>query len=69
MTADVPVAQPTKYVELAAGVPTPTWATVTGYLAYNGVDQGGGANGYGVDVNFQPATTSAHWDIMSYSGD
>jgi hypothetical protein len=68
MTATIPVPQATKYVELAAQVPTPAWATVTGYLAFDGVDQGGSANTYGVDLIFEPAVISPDWDVMSFGG-
>ena len=68
MTATVPIALPTEYAELAGGVPTPAWATVVGVLEFDGVDQGGGANGYGVDLNFEPAVINPLWDVMSISG-
>lgn len=65
MNATVPVAQATDYVELPGLAPTPTWATVTGYLAFDGVDQGGAANGYGVDLYFDEAVISDAWDFMA----
>jgi hypothetical protein len=67
MTADVPIAQLTKYVEVVGSVPTPTWATVEGFLAYDGVDQGGSGNSYGVDLEFDGATINPEWDIMSFA--
>jgi hypothetical protein len=67
MTADVPVAQLTKYVELAASLPTPVWATVTSFLEFDGVDQGGTGNSYGVDLEFDEAVINPEWDIMSFA--
>ena len=68
MTALVPVAQATKYAELVGGVPTPAWATVTGILAFDGVDQGGGANAYGVDLEFDEAVINPEWGIVAFPG-
>ena len=68
MTATIPIAQTTKYDEIVGQVPTPAWATVEGFLQYDGVDQGGSGNTYGVDVEFEPAIVNEEWDIMSYSG-
>ena len=65
MTANVPVAQVTEYAEIAASVPTPTWATVEGYLQFGGVDQGGAANSYGVDLEFDVAVINTAWDFVS----
>jgi hypothetical protein len=67
MTADVPISQLTKYAEVP-GVPTPSWATVVGFLEYDGVDQGGAANSYGVDLEFDIAVINTAWDLVSYSG-
>jgi hypothetical protein len=67
MTADVPIAQLTKYAEVP-GVPTPSWATVVGFLEYDGVDQGGAANSYGVDLEFDEAVINTAWDIVSFAG-
>jgi hypothetical protein len=68
MTAAVPVAQTTEYAEIAASVPTPTWATVAGILEFNGVDQGGAANSYGVDLEFDVAVINPEWDFVSFAG-
>jgi hypothetical protein len=68
MTAVVPVTQTTEYAEIAASVPTPTWATVTGILEFDGVDQGGAANSYGVDLEFDEAIINTAWDIVSFAG-
>jgi hypothetical protein len=67
LTASVPVAQTTEYAELAASVPTPTWATVEGVLEFDGVDQGGSANSYGVDLEFDEAVINPEWDIVSFA--
>ena len=64
MTAIVPVAQDTKYVQ-APGTPTPTWATVTPHLEYDGVGQFPGDVAFGVDINFQLARFSPSWDILA----
>lgn len=65
MTATVPVAQTTNFVRIPGGVPTPTWATVTGYLAYDGVDQPAPTDAFGVDIQFQPAIVSEDWDVIA----
>ena len=67
LTATIPVAQPTEYSEQAGSVPTPTWATVTGILLFDGVDQTGDTNSYGTDVQFQPGAISADWDAVSFT--
>lgn len=64
MTAAVPVAQSTKYVE-AVGAPTASWATITPILEYDGVDQSPGDVAYGVDINFDIAVVNPEWDIMA----
>jgi hypothetical protein len=68
MTADVPIAQLTKYVEVVGSVPTPSWATVLGFLAYDGVDQVIGSASYGVDLEFDAAEINTEWDLVSFSG-
>jgi hypothetical protein len=68
MTATVPTPQTTKYSEVAGSVPTPTWATVEGFLQFNSEDQGGEANSYGVDLEFDEAVINTAWDIMSFAG-
>jgi hypothetical protein len=67
MTADVPIAQLTKYVE-APGAPAPSWALVLGFLAYDGVDQVIGPASFGVDLEFDEAVINTAWDLVSYSG-
>ena len=64
MTATVPIPQNTAYSEVA-GLPTPSWATVEPYLAYDGVDQGASNVTYGVDLEFQVAAFSPDWYIMA----
>ena len=64
MTATIPVAQTTDYVS-AAGNPAPSWATVTPYLAFDGVDQGASGASFGVDIEFEPAIVNDEWDIMA----
>ena len=67
LTATIPIAQPTLYVE-QVGVATPAWATVQGYLAYDGVEQPAGqANAYGVDIEFEGGTFPTEWDILSHT--
>jgi hypothetical protein len=69
MTAAVPVAQTTEYVEIVGSVPTPTWATVTGILEYDGLAQASALNSYGVDLEFDEAVINTAWDIVAYSGE
>ena len=64
MSAAVPVAQSTKYVE-AVTTPTPAWATVTPVLEYDGVDQSPGDVAFGVDINFDIAVVNTAWDIVA----
>jgi hypothetical protein len=69
MTADVPISQLTKYVEVAGSVPSPSWAIVTGFLEFDGVNEAGSnANSYGVDLEFDEAVVNTAWDFVSYSG-
>ena len=71
MTADIPVSQSTEF-----GFETdkwlndsPTWATITSFLEYDGVPQAPSINtGYGIDVQFQELTQSPDWDLISISG-
>lgn len=68
--ATIPIPDPTEYERLTnkwvAG--EPTWATVTGELLYNGVEQTGEENnGFGTDILFQPASVSPDWDLMAIS--
>ncbi len=64
MTATVPVAQATKYVDVA-GNPSATWATITPYVAYDGVDQGATNLSLGVDLEFDAAVISPDWAAMA----
>jgi hypothetical protein len=68
MVAAVPIPQSTEYAEIVGSVPIPAWATVTGILEFNGVDQSGGGNTYGVDFEFDRALINPSWDIMSFTG-
>ena len=73
MTADVPVPQDTQAVEFTDYWLTPEnqppWATVTGYLTYDGVPQVGmEENAYGIDILFTPGELSPDWDYMNHVG-
>ena len=68
---DVPIPLPTEYDEelLVWGAGDPSWATVEGFLEFDGVDQGVPvSNAYGIDIEFEPASISVDWDIVAYSG-
>jgi hypothetical protein len=68
LTATIPIPQPTEYAEEVATVPTPTWATAQGYLAFNGVEQPAGVNNsYGVDIEFEPAIVPTDWSVFSFN--
>jgi hypothetical protein len=72
MTAIVPVPSPTDYYRAIDDLDTnqPTFATLTGVLQYDGVDQAGAENdSFGIRMEFQEARTSPDWLIMSYSPD
>ena len=66
-TITVPVAASTKYkidVDWWT-LNEPTWATVQGFLQYNGVDQPGNDDaGFGVDIAFEPLQKSDDWDVV-----
>ena len=64
MTASVPVAQSTKYVQVP-GTPTPSWATVEPVLEYDGIDQSPGDVAFGVDLEFDIAVINTAWDVMA----
>jgi len=71
MTADVPVAQQTEFVGIADGWAgnQPTFAEVTSYLAFDGVDQGASLNNqYGLDPLVQELNASPDWDFLSAVG-
>ena len=68
---DVPIPLPTEYDEelLVWGAGDPAWATVEGFLSFDGVDQNVPvSNAYGIDIEFEPASISTDWDIVSFSG-
>jgi hypothetical protein len=65
---DIPIPLPTKYDEQTGvwGVTDPSWATVEGFLSFNGVKQAvPTSNAYGVDIEFEPAAVSEDWDIVA----
>lgn len=68
---DIPIPLPTKYEEQTGvwGISDPTWASsVEGFLEFDGVDQGVPvSNAYGVDIEFEPASLSEDWDIVSFT--
>jgi hypothetical protein len=67
LTATVPIAQATEYAEQAAVVPVYTQdIDVVGTLRFSGVDQGGAANTYGVDLQIETVTGSDKWNVFSY---
>jgi hypothetical protein len=71
MTADIPVAQPTKFDFQADKwlTDTPTWSTIQSFLQYDGVTQPVDANlGYGIDITFQELSQSADWDLIALGG-
>lgn len=69
-TATVPIAQSTEYVEAVnywSSNPL-DYATISGFVAYDGVDQPGKEdNAYGIDLFFQKAYVSPDWDFMATS--
>ncbi len=69
MTATIPIAQPTQYAQELGVVPTYTGPPVVaeGFLQFDGVDQGGQANTYGIDVEFESTEFSDDWDILAYN--
>lgn len=69
LTATIPVAQSTQYVELAGYWPAnqPTFAAVSGFLQIGGVDQVATDDAFGVDIRFQRASISPDWDYASLS--
>lgn len=69
MTATVPIPQPTEYAEEVGAVPTYTGPPVTaiGYLQFNGADQGGDANKYGIDIEFETTDYSEDWDVLAFN--
>jgi hypothetical protein len=67
---DVPIAQATKYYSVTdhwVGDPA-SFALSSGFLHFDGADQGGNANnGFGIDLRFQEAFISPDWDLVSHS--
>jgi hypothetical protein len=71
MTADIPVAQPTKFDFQTDKwlTDTPTWAAIQSFLQYDGVTQPVDPNlGYGIDITFQELSQSADWDLIALGG-
>jgi len=69
MTATIPIPLPTQYAEEVGAAPVYAGPDVTaeGFLQFGGVDQGGAANAYGIDVEFESVTASPDWDVLSYN--
>ena len=69
MTATIPIPQPTEYAEELATVPVYTGPNVVveGFLQFDGVDQSGGANKYGIDLELESVTASPDWDVLAYN--
>ena len=65
---DIPVPLATEYDEETGvwGAGDPAWATVEGFLFFDGVNQAVDVgNAYGVDLEFEPAIVSPDWDIIT----
>lgn len=69
LTATIPIPQPTEYAEQVGVVPTYSGPNVTvqGFLQFDGVDQGGTGNKYGIDLELESVTSSADWDVLSFN--
>lgn len=69
ITATIPVPDPTQYVEIAGHWPAnqPSFATLTGVLEFDGVDQSLPNSAFGVDFKFQRANISPDWDPVTLS--
>lgn len=68
MTATVPIPQATEYAETTGSVPVYTQdVDVIGFLQFNGVDQVGDANSYGIDIEIDGVTGSPDWTVFSSS--
>lgn len=66
--AEEPVASPTAYKQDTAywgpGI-TPSWAGITGFKQYDGVDQPGNSDtAFGIDIAFQELSKSDDWDVF-----
>jgi hypothetical protein len=71
MTATIPIALPTQYVQQLNAFPglEPTWASIEGFLQFDGVDQPGHEDtAFGIDLRFTPANVSEDWDLVAISG-
>ena len=68
-TIVVPTASSTSYVEKSGHWNVqPSFASVAGFLEFDGVAQSGSnTNAYGIDMQFQEASVSADWDLLSLS--
>jgi len=64
---DVPIPTNTKYKQLTDQYLTqPDFATVAGFLQFDGVDQSGVVdNAYSINIDFQEAYISPDWEVMS----
>jgi hypothetical protein len=71
MTAEIPVADPADFVTIDPYWDTPanqpSWATVSGFIALDGVLQPFPDAVFGVDISFTPAELSEDWDFLAYS--
>jgi hypothetical protein len=69
LTATIPIPLPTEYSEAAGLVPVYTGPDVTavGFLQFGGVDQGGAANGYGIDLEVETVNASPDWTVFAYN--
>jgi hypothetical protein len=67
MTADVPIAQATKFVyETDKFLVDPAFAAVDSFLQYDGVDQPVSPDiGYGINFDFQQLNQSTDWDLIA----
>ena len=70
MTAEVPVAQPTRFVfETDKFLVNPPFAAIDSFLQYDGVTQAANPDtGYGINFNFQQLDQSPDWDLISIGG-
>ncbi len=69
MTATIPVAQATKYVDIVDHwvANQPSFATIEGKLSLGGTSQTVPNNAYGVRLSFQEAYISPDWDLIAKS--
>ncbi|RLA03117.1 MAG: hypothetical protein DRQ47_05720, partial [Gammaproteobacteria bacterium] len=69
-----PIEQPSQYSQLtdyylSGGANQPDFADVTTKLFYGNQEQADVDDGYGINIRFQEASRSDHWDILAYGGD